>query len=438
VVASVLAPAGCRTMNKGITETILDGSETGHWHIRYGSQSFYRLNDEGLKQIEFEGLVDAGRIRVRYQRGMEVQARYIADTTAGLLRQIEQRVGVPIGTSSTIDLLRFDEPPQSFDIQLTVEPNEFPLPLFVRAGDESCTSILTQNRSYPYILVHELVETSLARRRGSRVLPDLTWGPFGLHASLNNYTRWFRDGLANYAGYVACRIVSDEMDCPECPTRVAAVLHARPFSQLAGVGTRLFSWPQSSHSERERDYYNAALGVFLLIEERFGQQSIRDIVAEIGTRESVDGQDLREIVNGVIGTDIRQLVADFEFPLIGGELTPVTAALAANKGLDVVEGLVFESIDPNGPADRAGLMADDVIVATDSAPVAGALDFELALLRAGRRPTIQLAVWRRNAGTIEVELPLQWPDKGTRPPGKRHNPLKKGRIDVFSILPFIP
>jgi hypothetical protein len=434
----VMALAGCRTVNKGITEAVLDGRTDRDWHIRYGSHGHYSLNDEGLATIEFEGLVDAGRVRVRYQRGLQGQARCIADVTGRLLAEVERQVGMTITTSTTLDLLRFDEPPENFDIQLTVEPNEFPLPLFVRAGDESCTSILAQNRSYPYVLVHELVETSLAARAGGRVLPDLGWGAFGLKTNVNNYTRWFRDGLANYAGYVACEELSDEMNCPDCPIRIGALLHASPFSELSRTGTRLFSWSQSSHGQHERAYYNAALGLFLLIENRFGQQVIRDIVAEIAKQEAVDGRDLRKITSGIIGIDVRQLVTDFQFPATGVELTPVTTALAANKGLDAAEGLLVETVERNSTADRAGLLADDVIVAADSAPVVNTLDFELALLRAGQQPAIDLAIWRKDAGTISIELPLEYPDKGQRIPGKRLNPLKKGRIDFFGALPFIP
>jgi len=437
-VLCVMALAGCRTVNKGITEAVLDGRTDRDWHIRYGSQGHYSLSDEGLAKIEFEGLVDAGRVRVRYQRGLQGQAQCIADVTTRLLGQVERQVGMTITTSTTLDLLRFDEPPQNFDIQLTVEPNEFPLPLFVRTGDESCTSILAQNRSYPYVLVHELVETSLAARAGGRVLPDLGWGAFGVKADVNNYTRWFRDGLANYAGYVACEKLSDEMDCPDCPIRIGALLHAGPFSELSRIGTRLFSWSQSSHGEHERGYYNAALGLFLLIENRFGQQAIRDIVAEIAKREAVDGRDLRRITSEIIGMDVRQLVADFGFPVLAAELTPITAALAANKGLDAAEGLLVESVEPNGPADRVGLKADDVIVAADSASVANNLEFELALLKARQRPSISLVISRKDAGTIPVELPPEYPDKSQRRPGKRLNPLKKGRIDFFGILPFIP
>ena len=101
-----------------------------------------------------------------------------------------------------------------------------------------------------------------------------------------------------------------------------------------------------------------------------------------------------------------------------GELTPVTRALAANKGLNVAEGLLLESVEPGGPADRAGLRPDDVLVAADSAPVADTIDFERALLRAGRRASIPLAIWRKDAGTMAAELPLWSSDKDRTLPRK--------------------
>ena len=139
--------AGCRTFNKHITEAVLDGGETKQWNIHYGSTHRYRLNNESLEEIAFEGTVEGPRISVRYQKGLADQAGQIAEQTAQMLEQVEQRIGMEITTRSTIQLLRFDAPPQNFTIHLTVEPNEFPLPMFVRAGDESYGSILAQNPS---------------------------------------------------------------------------------------------------------------------------------------------------------------------------------------------------------------------------------------------------------------------------------------------------
>lgn len=439
LVLTVGLSIGCRSINKHLTEAVLDGGEAKQWHIYYGSTHRYGLSNDSLEQIAFEGTIAGPRISIRYQKGLADQAQQIADRTRKMLEQVEQRTGITLTTRSTIQLLRFDEPPQNFSIRLTVEPNEFPLPLFVRAGDESYAAILAQNRSYPYLFVHELVETSLVcGKAGGQVLPDVGWGALGLTAHVNNYTRWFRDGLANYAGFVAHEIVAKDLARSESPLLADPVLHTNPFSALARVRGKLFSWPQSAGQNQQREYYNAALGLFLLLDARFGEQAIRDIMQEIAMRQAVDRHDLLEITNQAIGTDVKELVADFQFPRPGLDLVRVTPAVALNEGLEVEKGLFVDAVEPNGPADRAGLQAKDVILTADSAPIAGDLDFELALFGALDRQTVSLTIWRQDEGTIAIEMPLAEPAESPRAPGKRRNPLKKGRIDFLGSFPFLP
>jgi hypothetical protein len=430
----LLTLTGCRTVNKRISEAVSDPGKAKQWNVRYGSRSHYALNDDSLKALEFEGCTEGNRVKVHYQRGLAEPAQSIANETTALLEQVEQRLGLTITTRSTIQLLRLDEVPQNFDIRLKVDPNELPLPLFVRAGHESWQSILAQNRGYPYLFMHELVETSLAcNDTDGRVLPDVGWGLFGLKAHVNSYTRWFREGLANYAGYVAYGLVRDDLAGVGSAPAGRALVHAEPFSALNRIGRRLFSWSQYSRSKQQDDYYSAALGLYLLLEHAYGEQAIRDIMTEIARREVVDGRDLLEIARQTTGVDLKQLVADFRFPQPGLKLEEVTPALALNKGLGVPGGLLVESVEPNGLADRAGLEPNDVIVAIDDAAVTDSLDYEQALFRARDRQSISLSVWRAEAGTIVVELPL-WPVDQTAPePGKRRNPLQKGRID-FVIL----
>jgi hypothetical protein len=421
--------AGCRTISKGVTQAVLDRERTRQWHVHYGSRVQYVLDDQAMKEIEFEGTCDVCDITVRYQRGLADQAQCVADETAELLARVQETTGVTILTRSTIYLLRFDDTPLDFDIRLAVEPNEFPLPLFVRADDESCESILTQNRSYPYLFAHELVETSVAAaRRDGVVLPDLSWGPWGL-VHVNNYTRWFREGLANYSGYVAYEVLSSDIPMPY----QQSLLHADPFSSLAQVGDRLFSWRQSSPTSYDRAYYNAALGLLLLIEERHGGEAIHEIVAEIGRHKAVDGPDLVKIVNRVIGADIRRLAKDFQFPEIGAELERLTPALVLNSGLKVQEGLFVHEVEKDGLAAEAGLQEKDTITAVGATPVANPLDFEQALFKVREQSSVTLTVERREAGTLTLELPLEQPDASggaPQPAGRRHHPWGEDRMET--------
>jgi hypothetical protein len=170
--------AGCRMFNRGITESILERGACDQWQVRYGNRITYALTNDTLTDVEFEGSAIADDVVVRYQRGLGPQAQCIADRTADLLDKVRERTGIGISTRTTAYLIRFDQQPQDYDITLSVEPNEFPVPLFVRVGEESCDAIIAQNHSYPYLVVHELVETSLVARAGGQILPDLSWRGF--------------------------------------------------------------------------------------------------------------------------------------------------------------------------------------------------------------------------------------------------------------------
>jgi hypothetical protein len=429
--------AGCRTVSKGLTESVLERAPSREWRVHYGSRIQYTLTNETLLDVEFEGTRDADGILVRYPWGLASQAQCIADMTAGLLRQVSQRTGVTIATRTTLYLLRLDHRPQDFDILLTAEPNELPLPLFFTVGQESCEAILAHSRSFPYLLVHELVETSLAGgANGARVLPDLAWGLPGLRLHINNYTRWFRDGLANYAGYLAYEVFGRDLPGEQRLAYRETLVHANPFSSLAQVRDRLFRWPQSADMESERLNYNAALGLFLLIADTHGEQAIRDILHELAGRQAVDGSDLIAITNRVLGCGVKRLARDFTFPKVDIELEAMTPALALNRGLELREGLVVVSTPDKSAARRAGLRSKDVITAVGSVPVGGPLDFELGLFKARRQQSVPLTVQRVGAGTLTLELPLKGPPAPDPTlPGKRHNPLEKGRIELTPVVP---
>ena len=398
---------GCSTINKGITETVLARKKLREWRIHYASRGLYTLTDRTLLEVEFEGSRNAGDTVVRYQRGLGDQAQCLADKTAALLEAVHQRTGMLITTRSTIYLLRFDQQPQDFRVSLTSEPNEFLLPLFIQTGQESCDAIVAQSRSYPYLLVHELVETSLVRKAGGAVLPDLAWGTPGVRMHVNNYTRWFRDGFANYAGYIAYEMVAAEIPSEKRLYQQETLVHTEPFSCLARVGDRLFAWPQSSKMELERAYYNAALGLFLLIADRFGEQAIRDIVHETAQRRATNGRDLIEITNRVLQTDVRELARNFEFPQFGAHVEQMTLALALNKGVEPHAGLFVLAAPGSTLAARAGLEQKDVIIAVGNTPVANHLDFELGLFNLRSQKIAPMTIQRAGVGTLTLDLPLR-------------------------------
>jgi hypothetical protein len=403
------AVAGCASFNKGLTKTTVQRARSRKWEIHYAGESKYVLTDERLKEVEFAGSFEVEDVNVHYQNGLQAQAACIADKTAELLRVVEERTGVDIAHYTSIYLLRVDDIPSRFDIRLKTEPNAFHLPLFVKAGSESCRSIVAQNWSYPYALVHELVETSLVCPDGGAcVLPDLSWQWFLVQGQVNNYTRWFRDGLANYGGYIAYDNVrrDDKFSIDDISRLTKRRLHNRPFSSLNRLGKKLFSWRQQHEHKQSIDYYNAALGLFLLIEHRFGEESIPKIMLQVNKRDYLNGSELIRIVNEALDVDIAQLAEDFSFPETGLELDVLSPALVANQGLDIDEGLFVSEVEPNSVADTAGIQKGDVLLTVNDGAVGNNLDYELALFELLEHETAEIAIWRQEQGKLTITLPL--------------------------------
>ena len=399
--------AGCRAFNKEITKTMYQKKpKTLESHSSGGKK--YTLTNSQMREIDFAGSVRVEDVNVSYQQGLDAQADCIANKTSELLSKVRERAGVQISFEAKIYLLRVDEIPQNFNINVVSDANEFGLPLFAEVGNESCETIISTNCSYPTLVTHELVECALIfPKEGGRVLIDLRWKRFIFSGIYRNYTRWFREGLGNYAGYLAYDMLSEDANfaASQIPPARIPFIFGHPFSSLSRVGKKLFSWHQYSSNKIDRDYYNAALGLFLLIRNRFGEEAIREIMREIKNRSYLDGVDLIKLTNQTLGTDIRELAENFQFPQTGLKIKPLTPATTLNEGLDVTEGLFVTAVEPNSLADDAGIKKKDVILRINDRSIKSYLDFELAVFERMQQ-NIEALIWRKEHGQIMADLQL--------------------------------
>ncbi len=92
-------------------------------------------------------------------------------------------------------------------------------------------------------------------------------------------------------------------------------------------------------------------------------------------------------------------------PRIGVVIVPVTEAQAELYGLDHIAGAVVSEIQPDGPAQEAGIRSEDVIVSVDGEAIEDASDLTTRLARRQPGEEVTLGVVRDGRRTeVEVEL----------------------------------
>lgn len=410
IVFDLVLLTGCQRLEKARCISLCS-KKPKETTISYRAAYNYRMNDEDLQKIDSADKTRVGNIEVSYPRNLRAQAECVADHIDSSLSYIRQSMALELHFDTVrVYLLRVNNIPQNFEVTLDVDSNEFYLPLFVEAGNESCSSVLSQNFLYPCGFVHELVELSLMfpKEEGPMILGDIELRWLFFKEYLRNYTRWFREGLSSYAGYIAyerfrSQRLFDERQVIFPASRISFIEH--PFSSLSKVGRDLFKWHARSSKNANKDCYYASYGLFLLIKERFGEGAIKEIVQEVNKREHVDGRDLLEIANNVLGADAERLVEDFHFPQSGLRTVELTKAIMLNEGIAAKGGLFVKNVEADSLAEATGIKEKDVIVKVGDKAVKNNLEFELAILALMEEQIAEVVIWRDKEEVV-VELPL--------------------------------
>ncbi|WP_175924031.1 DegQ family serine endoprotease [Burkholderia latens] len=120
---------------------------------------------------------------------------------------------------------------------------------------------------------------------------------------------------------------------------------------------------------------------------------------------------------------------------LGVAVQGLNQTLASSFGLPKPDGALVSSVDPNGPAAKAGLQPGDVILAVNGSPVADStsLPAQIANLKPGSKADLQ--VWRDKAKkSISVTLGSMTDTKVASNDG---GPVEQGRLGV-AVRPLSP
>ncbi|MCY2932196.1 MAG: PDZ domain-containing protein [Planctomycetota bacterium] len=372
-------------------------------------------------------------VTVHYSKGLSRQAECFATVVAKQMANVQGATSYELQDwlAPVHVYLKFVQPEDPASGS-KVGPYVWELPILVDPNETSCAEIMAKNDDYyPFDWMHELIEFSLCTGDRPRVPSDQRCGKPGEgNRDELCHTRWFNEGFASYCGVLASRSASysdgaggDEIQPDMCERRAVSL----PFSSLARVRGRLFLWLHddshadypfkkdcrdvaesrlSDHASAELDHYDAALALFLLIEDRYGPEAIRKIGRQVSKLKNGGEEDLRRIVSGAVGTDIVKLVDGFRFPDTGLIMLPVYRPPATSPLAEVKEGLWVGRVRDGSPAQRAGLKRDDVIGSLDGERILRNFDFECALYKHMRQDTVKIGLWRKGAGRMTVEMKL--------------------------------
>tara|TARA_R110001592_G_scaffold77298_2_gene232761 strand:- start:295 stop:1665 length:1371 start_codon:yes stop_codon:yes gene_type:complete len=412
---------GCETLEQqSATETYEDfrnQTEKAPFNVTFNYDDAVVVDDSYVATQYYEGTVKVGRAEVAFQAGMKEQAGEMAMEMEEYIAHIERHFGRTLETPVRAYLLRRDYMPGSVTGGFAPTNSAFQFPLFAIEGNEDFETIRSSNPFYPYMFIHELTKLSLVDpARPPLILADQKTGPM---MKTHYFTRWFREGLANYAELLVYEKMRERVVEGENYTALSSFesnhVFQQPLSALAKVGPALFSWEDFGENAQNRDYYNAAMGLFILLEHRYGEDAIRKVMDQLETQYYVDGQVILNTINATLGTNIEQEVQGFDLMTAGAQASPLSPATAKNFGLAVQKGLYVNALTETGAAQSAGVQRGDVIIGINRRTVTNNLDYEMAMLEAQDHGNLYFTVDRlgeRHTLGVKVNVPTVAPMGG--------------------------
>lgn len=99
---------------------------------------------------------------------------------------------------------------------------------------------------------------------------------------------------------------------------------------------------------------------------------------------------------------------------IGADAQTITPTLASVLGLEQSRGIVLADVHPKGPADNAGLMIGDIVLALDGKPMENARQFHVNLYQRHVPGTVTLQILRKGETTEKTVVVLDRRDDPER------------------------
>ena len=333
-----------------------------------------------MKAQTYVGFVERGDVIVHYPAGMSALAADVAAAFNQAEAEIRERTGVAWAFRPIVYLVPVRDVSEGFRLRIPLRKGRaLELPML----------ILSRGKPFPLpewsrLIGHEITEASMLASLSRRelVLGDYClWG-----GGLVNETRWFRDGVAEYAGDILNTRLFGERYQP--PPHI--------YGELSQVRESLLDWDNCAAKVGPDACYLASLGLVQELVNRFGEDVIARIMTAASEERYINGSALRRAVRKVTGLNLAEFLRDYQMTWLGMDLKDTAPA----PGVPFVtrEGNTARVIRvyPGSPADKWKLSTGDVILTADGRPVLSAAWF--AHYAAARQPRDRMAIEFERAG----------------------------------------
>lgn len=358
----------------------------------------------------YEGNINRSGVTVFYPLGMKSLAEHVADSFVEAAAAIKTRTGVEWAFDLQIFLVQVSNTSAGFKLTIPLRRNRIlKLPLLVSSRPNA--EILPV---WSAGIAHEVTEASMLASISKRqlVLGDYCVDGIGLI----NQTRWFRDGVAEYAGSIFNQTFFGSRYQPP----------AQMYQDLSIVREDLLEWNNCLTKSGPDIYYSASHALIRELINIAGEHAVARIMDSASKASYIDGRILERAVKKAAHLDLKEFLKTYQPKWLGMDVRDTRP-----DGPSLVHDhneVIITSVYQGYPADKWRLQPGDVILSVDGIPVISAawLGHYIAAHQPGGRVLVTL---RRGSQVISHRMVVSARDLPRIP-----NSIPKQKSSGLSVL----
>ena len=373
VAGSAILLGGCEPIMRDLQYgNVRSGLFPSHMDLTIGKG---KVDARKLMKVQaYEGQVQVGDIIIHYPQGMTSQAKMVGTAFEEARLEIKDRTGIGWAFDIELFLVPVTDTSQGFRLKFPLKGRKLSLPILVIPG---------RNLIHPDWsggIAHEITEASMLASLSRRelILGDYCRNSF----ALVNETRWFRDGVSDFAGDILnAELFGGRYQPP-----------GWIYQELSKTREALLDWNNCSSTSE----YPAARALIYELNDRFGPDVIARIALAASKERYINGVMLDRAVRKVTGHDLKQFLRGYRTTWLGMDLRDTDPIPGFSSLVRAGNQARIVRVYARKPAAFWKLRPGDLVLAVDGKPVISAA--WLTHYVAARQPGDRMEVEFERAG----------------------------------------